>query len=242
MDYTKAIETYKESLIEAKSLLIDKDKARLNHILELEILEADFNIIWNSENKKHLSDFCYDLIKISTHQNHISVDTTEKTAKILSDNIENMVFGSAYSIFELLYNQTNELIGAIHGIGPITIYDIALRLGYLRSPHLLPEKKIYLEGGACIAAKEYLKNESIPTKFKHIMDIETFDKLLSLPNYKIEDFLCVYSKVSKVQGEDQKPFGNYSIKGLICGMPKLYHSQFYRRNKARMNEIIKNIK
>ena len=121
MDYTKAIETYKESLIEAKSLLIDKDKARLNHILELEILEADFNIIWNSENKKHLSDFCYDLIKISTHQNHISVDTTEKTAKILSDNIENMVFGSAYSTFELLYNQTNELIGAIHGIGNNTI-------------------------------------------------------------------------------------------------------------------------
>ena len=92
--------------------------------------------------------------------------------------------------FEGLRGLVDRTIGDVRDIGPLTIYDISLRIGAKLG--LYPQA-IYLQAGVISGAKAleiYHKRETIP--IKHIR-IEHIPKPISsrLEPHEIEDFLCI---------------------------------------------------
>jgi hypothetical protein len=85
--------------------------------------------------------------------------------------------------FEALYREIERIIGGLRGIGALTIYDIAHRVGaYLRKK----PKLVYLHRGTSIGALRFgftgnaLDPRSLPSAFSRLAPDE------------IEDCLCIY--------------------------------------------------
>jgi len=101
--------------------------------------------------------------------------------KILSKKIELNSLKSFYEIHSLLNKISNE----INGIGELTTYDTAFRIGAVRN--IYPEK-IYLHAGTRVGARTigiktnrvYLDISELPLAFKKL-DI-----------HEVEDCLCIY--------------------------------------------------
>ena len=90
--------------------------------------------------------------------------------------------------FESLHGVIKEEIGAIRGLGPLTVYDIATRIGAYRDLHLEPEM-IYLHAGTAKGAKalgfhgrKTLNPRELPREFWVLKPRE------------IEDCLCLYEE------------------------------------------------
>lgn len=113
--------------------------------------------------------------------------------------------------FEQLYEAVNTLLSPIKGkgIGDLTVYDIALRIGYIRQNQILPKDKVYLFRGANLGANnlltcspsliDFTKLSSKATIKENVYDISLFKSPLSdMPSMFLEDLLCVYdSKLKK---------------------------------------------
>lgn len=113
--------------------------------------------------------------------------------------------------FEDLYQEVFRLLNPIKGIGQLTIYDVALRIGYIRRNQILPSNKVYLFRGAQLGAENLRK--TMPTLFGAIpssqldkkgelredsYDITLFDKALQeLGSMFLEDFFCCYHRELK---------------------------------------------
>lgn len=85
--------------------------------------------------------------------------------------------------FEKLYELVCE--ARVWGIGPVTLYDAALRISATLS--VLPQKIVYLQGKAVIPYAERL----------HQQEISCFDDRFSqrkMTAYEIEEFLCCFHK------------------------------------------------
>ncbi len=106
--------------------------------------------------------------------------------------------------FEALYEEVRKDIGNIDGIGDLTIYDTALRLGWNRHPQLLPKNFVYLHSGAMEGA-EALRKVAILTHKNYFtydgelgyrVEIDCFSKdLQQLGAMYLEDFLCVFHTI-----------------------------------------------
>lgn len=92
--------------------------------------------------------------------------------------------------FDDLHQRIHEAIGGISGIGPLTVYDISIRL----AAHLgLEPQRIYLHAGAREGAKALglsrgrgvLEVDELPAAFHQ------------LPPRQIEDCLCIYKDALK---------------------------------------------
>ena len=93
----------------------------------------------------------------------------------------------ACSSFEELHEVIERTIGPTHGIGPLTVYDTALRIGsFLR----LEPSKVFLHAGTRIGA-HYL-GLNISGKFLEVSDLPPEFRILK-PR-EIEDVLCIYKK------------------------------------------------
>jgi hypothetical protein len=87
--------------------------------------------------------------------------------------------------FEELHAIVEREIGGIRGIGPLTVYDVAHRLG--ANLNMIPEK-VYLHAGTSAGAKSLgldhrklvLDPEELPRPFKYLRP------------YEVEDCLCIY--------------------------------------------------
>lgn len=106
--------------------------------------------------------------------------------------------------FEELYKIIEE--NRVPDIGDLTIYDIAVRLGYLHIPKVLPQEFVYIHAGAREGAKALYQHGLIKTKPSAIMSLQDFEVLEELNNLHkkecdipdfatysmlIENFLCV---------------------------------------------------
>ena len=116
--------------------------------------------------------------------------------------------------FEDLYNEVDNLLLKklkVRGIGRLTVYDIALRIGYIRQNQILPKDKIYLFAGANSGANQlFLSSPSlftIPTSTTRIKegryDMTIFNSpLRDVPSFLLEDMFCVFhtllGKLSKI--------------------------------------------
>ncbi len=109
-----------------------------------------------------------------------------------------------YTSFEDLHQEMYKRLLAIPKIGDLTIYDAALRLGFMLSPHVLPKKKVYVFAGAweglknlqAYSARLGLGLFPTPINTPGIYDISLFTKAFgNLPSMFIEDFLCVFDNI-----------------------------------------------
>ena len=106
--------------------------------------------------------------------------------------------------FEALYKIVEDQ--NIAHLGPMTKYDIAMHIGYISSPKVLPQKLVYLHRGAELGAKALYKNGLLTKEISRTMDVKDFDFLSELKNLDsaehnipegatfamiVEDFLCV---------------------------------------------------
>ena len=88
--------------------------------------------------------------------------------------------------FESVMFIVEDVARAVSGVGPLTTYDIALRIGWFKGPEFKPEK-VYLHAGAKAGAM------ALTTKVDRVVPITLFPPGLERLNaYEIEDFLCVY--------------------------------------------------
>jgi hypothetical protein len=97
--------------------------------------------------------------------------------------------------FKTLHTEIERRIGGLHGIGPLTVYDIAHRIGsFLR---LKPEH-VYLHSGTGIGARllgftgKTLDPRSLPSAFSRLTPDE------------IEDCLCIYMDAFRSRGFDAR--------------------------------------
>ena len=111
---------------------------------------------------------------------------------------------SPYVNFEDLYIELNKRLCPhgkfIKGISYLTLYDMALRIGYILLPKpILPEEKLYLYRGAfdgyCILQK-HMAHLGLPSISKPgSYDMTIFKGVFNpIPSMYIEDLLCVYHK------------------------------------------------
>lgn len=109
--------------------------------------------------------------------------------------------------FEALKQAIDEI--KFKGIGDLTRYDIAVAIGYLQNPTILPEKYVYLHAGAKKGYNALVQLDYVPKTSDKKISIVAFDFLRDLEklNYKehgipnnatfamiVEDFLCVKHK------------------------------------------------
>lgn len=102
------------------------------------------------------------------------------------------IMSSQPTDFEQVYDMMKSLLWkTVHGVGLLTIYDIALRIGCNLRPRVVPEKYVYTHHGMVEEAAKVLLPE---VNFgKHKVDVAVFSSLF--PHYsamEIEDILCVY--------------------------------------------------
>lgn len=111
-----------------------------------------------------------------------------------------------YANFEDLYNDVENMLfngnNKIKGIGKLTVYDIALRIGYVKNVQILPKDKIYLYAGAYQGANNLFQcNPSLfnVTSIKPgCYNMSIFNTPLSqMPSMFLEDMFCVYHSLLK---------------------------------------------
>lgn len=117
------------------------------------------------------------------------------TVAVDSINLEPFLNGrvfASFSDFEELYDFVKQLIGPISGIGPLTVYDTARRIGYLMDKPILPRQYVYLAAGAAVGAKALLGCPKV--KFRE--PISSFTPYFgTLTSVFIEDMLCIFKDV-----------------------------------------------
>ena len=121
--------------------------------------------------------------------------------KAIKEAIKNLnkvnILSVKYNNFEVLYADVRNAIGMIKGIGDLTIYDTALRLGFIMFPIVLPGEYIYLARGAKRGAEKLLGKT---VHFREHISIFT-PYFGNLSNHFIEDFLCVMEDFLCMGGE-----------------------------------------
>jgi hypothetical protein len=116
------------------------------------------------------------------HQRRISAPALEKAALALSRVIDQI---RRCRNFEELFHLIESAIGHIWGIGELTIYDTALRIGAKLG--LYPER-VYLHAGTRIGAKAL----GIDTARESVAPSELPKEFRRLRPHQIEDCLCIY--------------------------------------------------
>lgn len=114
------------------------------------------------------------------HQRRLPAELLEEAAKELN----RAGLGAATS-FDDLHARVTTAIGALHGIGELTVYDTALRIGAKLG--LLP-KRVYLHSGTRVGARALGLNWRATT-------IEMRDlprELRALRAHEVEDCLCIF--------------------------------------------------
>lgn len=141
-----------------------------------EAIEKASQCIYSKDNKKHPHQYRL--------RNNSTPSTLDEVKKSLSE-METKTKLESMSTFDELFHFLEDKIGKIDGIGPLMIYDTALRLGAKLG--LKPEK-VYLHAGTRSGAKAL----GLDCKNK-IIEIEKFpEPIQQLEPYEIEDFLCIY--------------------------------------------------
>lgn len=89
--------------------------------------------------------------------------------------------------FDELFDVVEDKVLRIPGIGPLYVYDTALRIGAFRE--ILPER-VYLHAGARVGARRLLRVRNVGP-----VEIDDFPRpYRELPAYEIENLLCSYRR------------------------------------------------
>lgn len=162
---------------------------------------ANFNAATNAADKAELLIYESKPMKRNCHQWYL------KSCRVSSGQIVSQKIISAKpwtytgaTTFEDLYNYTSKLLGGIPYVGPLTYYDIALRLAHLSgNPALLPRDYVYISSLPVkafrkLVAKGYVKYTGVITSANIIPYNQIAPYFGTLEPRYIEDFLCCVAK------------------------------------------------
>lgn len=94
--------------------------------------------------------------------------------------------------FEELYEAVCQLIGSVNGMGYVTLYDTARRIGHLLEEPIYPRAYVYLHYNKVNWAARSIIKQTLPYRAPvelFLVDFGTF------PSICIEDILCIFSDV-----------------------------------------------
>lgn len=118
-----------------------------------------------------------------SHQRRIPLPVLKEAQRILLASLDRL---EAARTFAELHATAAELVGAIHGIGELYIYDTALRIGAWRK---LAPAKVYVHAGV----RKGARNLGLDVDADGTIAIKSLPKpLRCLPPCAIEDILCIY--------------------------------------------------
>jgi hypothetical protein len=106
--------------------------------------------------------------------------------------------------FEEIHDIVSSEIGSIHGIGPLTVYDVAHRIGGFLGA---PPKLVYLHAGTRLGAAVFglrgtaIRSGELPTPFSRLTAAE------------IEDCLCIY-RDELLEGTSSRSRGSISCRTM----------------------------
>lgn len=136
-----------------------------------------------------------------------------------------------YCDFEDLYADIARC--QVPGIGDLTLYDTALRIGHVMDPCIYPKQYVYLARGAKVGAEKLLGR-----KVNWREPIDVFQPYFGdFPSRCIEDFLCIMKDllckggvISGVTITGSKIFLNNAPTSLICDCGKFICPNAYDEN------------
>lgn len=116
------------------------------------------------------------------HQRRIPQASLEESRRRLIANLEEL---RACSSFDELFDLVDQLIGPIHMVGELTVYDTSLRIG---ARFGLEPERVYLHAGTRVGARRLGLNWKA-----RVLDPESLPApLRTLKPHEIEDVLCIY--------------------------------------------------
>ena len=124
----------------------------------------------------------------------------KKLKKATAGKLKNFYPLPDFKSFEELFGQVEtEIHDTIYGIGRLTTYDIALRIGFLYDDPLLPQDYVYIQSGALDGIKALSADPAYKSLFPErkwkaeAYPIADFTAAFGdLESMYIEDFLCVF--------------------------------------------------
>jgi hypothetical protein len=158
------------SLLEGNKGLGDLEAAIKSAALAEDLVGKSYQKEWNGKIKRH------------GHQRRIKQTVLKEGLKTLISKVGELKSCKSFdAIFDCVWNNCRK----IPGLGPLYIYDTALRIGAFLNK--LP-KRVHLQAGALAGARVLgldVKNAPLP--------VSEFPKPMQrLAPHEIEDFLCIY--------------------------------------------------
>lgn len=135
------------------------------------------------------------------HQNRIGYKRMEQAYNRLKEygfndygeliqNDNKYIFHTFEDLYDTIWYALREYKNLpIIGIGELTVYDIATRIGYCQKPSIQPKDYVYMHAGTRVGAKRLLKR-----RIKQKEPIQVFEKidcLKGMAAWQIEDYLCI---------------------------------------------------
>ena len=142
--------------------------------------------------------------------NHRTVDYEQmkKDGSLALQDVLDSVREDRPASFEDLHAIVSQHTRRVNGVGVLTAYDIALRIGFLQEELLLPRDKVYIQAGALTGIQNLSENPEwaalfpadIVWKEGGVYDMALFRKPFEgmgdmCESMFIEDFLCVYDNL-----------------------------------------------
>lgn len=122
-----------------------------------------------------------------THQYRLDKPVIPLASQLLQSASEKL---HSVQTFKDLFDEVEKCISNIKGVGPLYIYDTALRLGFFKK---LQPNEVYLQAGSLKAAKHLAATGQIQKLTSRIVLPSQFPiTFRSLPAYEIENLLCQY--------------------------------------------------
>ncbi len=171
------------------------------HFEELESVKATYQKWQQTCSQKDLHELATKCV-VGGHQHRVSKKAKNNAISDIENNFKKIFFSSSYKDFEELLDEINKLIGNIPDIGSLTVYDTALRIGYLYNNPICPKDYLYLYCGAYEGAMKLLGGKKLRHKLKvndffkyrEAQCINGIKELQKLPTSLIEDFFCVMKR------------------------------------------------
>lgn len=133
--------------------------------------------------------------------------------KTVKANLEGYLLNNYDKIRQVKnFDQLMKLMRGIKGVGSLTRYDIASRLGMCFD---VTPQKIYLHRGTYKGARNLIGDKVRGRSFLHVNDLPR--ELHCLTPLQIEDFLCIYrNSISNVKLPQKNCSGQPLTVGEVC--------------------------
>ena len=143
---------------------------------------------------RHGHQYCIPQTAVDNAVNALMDSMFVRANIIATPFIDGNKISEVYEDFEDLYDFISLVISGIPGIGPLTVYDTAKRIGHLFDSPIYPKQYVYLASGAKKGAEALLGKKGL--RFRE--PIKLFEPSFGLfPSIFIEDMLCIYEPLFK---------------------------------------------